>query len=67
MLYYGGQNLQLINGATGDLIEGNYIGTDATGTVGLANNPYYDHENGDRPRECRRATRSAGRRRAPAT
>ncbi|MHB1558377.1 MAG: Ig-like domain-containing protein [Isosphaeraceae bacterium] len=45
-LYYGGQNLEVTNGATGDLIEGNYIGTDATGTRGLANNPYYDHENG---------------------
>ena len=45
-LYYGGQNLELANGATDDLIAGNYIGTDATGTFGLANNPYFDHENG---------------------
>ena len=48
-------------GTTGNLVAGNFIGTDATGTVGLGNNG-----NGVLI-QARRATPSAGRRPGPAT
>ena len=61
---FNGRNLLLSNGASGDLVQGNYIGTDRTGTIRLG-----DPQNSARGVIIQqpRGTRSAARSQAPAT